>query len=49
MTQADQSLAEFEATLRAHAPQLIESLQQGRFEEATQLFNELNPARNHGL
>ena len=49
MTQADQSLAEFEATLKAHAPKLIESLQQGRFDEATQMFNELNQARNHGL
>ncbi|PKL97478.1 MAG: protein phosphatase, partial [Gammaproteobacteria bacterium HGW-Gammaproteobacteria-7] len=49
MTQADQSLAEFEATLKAHAPKLIESLQQGRFDEATQMFNELNQVRNHGL
>ena len=49
MTQTDQSLAEFEATLRAHAPQLIESLQQGRFDDAAQMFNELNQARNHGL
>lgn len=49
MTQAEQSLAEFEATLKAHAPQLIESLQQGRFDEATQMFNELNQARNNGL
>ena len=49
MTQADQSLAEFEATLKANAPKLIESLQQGRFDEATQMFNELNQVRNHGL
>ena len=49
MTQADQSLAEFEATLKAHAPKLIESLQQGRFDEATQMFNELNQVRNNGL
>jgi len=49
MTQADQGLSEFEATLRAHAPQLLESLQQGRFDEATQMFNELNQARNLGL
>ena len=49
MTQADQSLAEFEATLKANAPRLIESLQQGRFDEATQMFNELNQVRNNGL
>jgi chemotaxis protein CheZ len=49
MTQPDQSLAEFETTLRAHAPQLIESLQKGRFDEAAQMFNELNESRNHGL
>lgn len=49
MTQADQSLAEFEATLKANAPKLIESLQQGRFDEATQMFNELSQARNHSL
>ncbi len=49
MTQTDQSLAEFEATLKAHAPQLIESLQQGRFDDAAQMFNELNQARNLGL
>jgi chemotaxis protein CheZ len=49
MTQADQSLAEFEATLKAHAPQLIESLQQGRYDDAAQMFNELNHARHLGL
>lgn len=43
MTQADQSLAEFEATLQANAPQLIESLQQGRFDEAAQMFKPAQP------
>ena len=33
----------------ANAPRLIESLQQGRFDEATQMFNELNQVRNNGL
>ena len=49
MSQADQSLVEFEATLRARAPQLLESLQQGRLDETAQLLNELNEIRNHTL
>jgi len=49
MSQADQSLVEFEATLRARAPQLLESLQQGRLDETAQMLNELNQIRNNSL
>lgn len=49
MTQTEQSLAEFEATLKAHAPQLIHSLQQGRFQDAVKLINQLNEVRERGL
>src|SRR5690606_21852458 len=49
MSQADQSLVEFEVTLRARVPQLLESLQQGRLDETAQLLNELNQIRNTNL
>src|SRR5690606_712358 len=49
MSQADQSLVEFEVTLRARVPQLLDSLQQGRLDETAQLLNELNHIRNNNL
>lgn len=49
MTQAEQNLAEFETTLKAHAPQLIDSLQQGRYHDAVKLIDELNEVRERRL
>ena len=49
MTQPEQATSEFEATLRDHAPQLIESLQQGRFADAAQLITQFTQDRDRGL
>src|SRR5690606_17532600 len=49
MANDDSSLGELEATLKAHATQLVESLERGRFGEAVQLIHELSQARDRGL
>ena len=49
MTQPEQGIPEFEATLQAHAPQLIECLQQGRFADAALLINQFSQERNNRL
>lgn len=49
MANDESSLGELESTLKAHATQLVESLEKGRFGEAVQLIHELNKARDHGL
>ncbi|MHC6226618.1 protein phosphatase CheZ [Pseudomonas sp. X10] len=43
------SLGEFEATLKKHAQELVESLERGRFGEAVQLIHQLNQTRDRGL
>ncbi|PYC21116.1 protein phosphatase CheZ [Pseudomonas alcaligenes] len=49
MAHDDSHLGELESTLKAHATQLVESLEKGRFGEAVSLIHELNKARDHGL
>ena len=49
MAHDDSHLGELESTLKAHATQLVESLEKGRFGEAVGLIHELNKARDHGL
>ncbi|MFC3609549.1 protein phosphatase CheZ [Stutzerimonas tarimensis] len=50
MAQTDNAApSDFEGSLRANAPELIESLQQGRFAEATDIINKLNQSRDRGL
>ncbi|MFF7708284.1 protein phosphatase CheZ [Pseudomonas sp. NPDC007930] len=43
------SLGDFESTLKKHAHELVESLEQGKFSEAVELIHELNQARDRGL
>ncbi len=43
------SMADFESTLKRHAQELVTSLEKGRFGEAVQLIHELNQTRDRGL
>ncbi|MBB3101819.1 protein phosphatase CheZ [Azomonas macrocytogenes] len=45
----EKSISDFEATLKSHARQLVESLEQGRFGEAVEMIHRLNQARDYGL
>ncbi|MDG9927107.1 MULTISPECIES: protein phosphatase CheZ [Pseudomonas] len=49
MANDESSLGELESTLKAHATQLVESLEKGRFGEAVHLIHELSQARDRGL
>lgn len=49
MAHDDSTLGELEATLKHHATQLVESLEQGHFGQAVQLIHELNQTRDRGL
>jgi chemotaxis protein CheZ len=43
------TLGDFESTLKRHAQELVERLEQGKFGEAVQLIHELNQTRDRGL
>ncbi len=43
------SMADFESTLKRHAQELVTSLEKGRFGDAVQLIHELNQTRDRGL
>lgn len=45
----DDRMADFESTLKRHAQDLVDCLEQGRFDEAVQKIHELNQARDRGL
>lgn len=49
MAHIESGMSEFEALLKSHARLLVESLEQGRFEEAVREIHQLNQARDHGL
>lgn len=49
MESTNNSLGEFESTLKKHAQELVESLERGRFGEAVQLIHQLNQTRDRGL
>ncbi|MBD1553935.1 protein phosphatase CheZ [Pseudomonas typographi] len=49
MEPIDSSMGDFESTLKKHAHELVESLEQGKFGEAVELIHELNQARDRGL
>ncbi|WP_017939579.1 protein phosphatase CheZ [Zestomonas thermotolerans] len=49
MNHSDSLLGDLESTLKTHARELVENLEQGNFGEAVQLIHELNKARDRGL
>ncbi|PYC12320.1 protein phosphatase CheZ [Pseudomonas mosselii] len=49
MESTNNSLGEFESTLKKHAQELVESLERGRFGDAVQLIHQLNQTRDRGL
>ncbi|QXH45451.1 protein phosphatase CheZ [Pseudomonas xanthosomatis] len=49
MESTNNSLGEFETTLKKHAQELVESLERGRFGDAVQLIHQLNQTRDRGL
>ncbi|EXF43907.1 chemotaxis protein CheZ [Pseudomonas sp. BAY1663] len=49
MAHQDDSMSEFEQTLKSHARQLVDCLEQGRFDEAVLMIHQLNQARDRGL
>ncbi|MGC7837214.1 protein phosphatase CheZ, partial [Pseudomonas wayambapalatensis] len=49
MESRNDSLGEFESTLKKHAEQLVQSLERGQFGEAVQLIHQLNQTRDRGL
>ena len=49
MEPKNSSLGDFESTLKKHARELVDSLEQGKFGDAVQLIHELNQARDRGL
>ena len=49
MEQQESTLGEFESTLKKHARELVESLENGQFGDAVQLIHELNQTRDRGL
>ena len=49
MAQQDDSMSEFQNSLKTQAQQLVDCLEQGRFEEAVMMIHQLNQARDRGL
>ncbi|MBE7373145.1 protein phosphatase CheZ [Pseudomonas lopnurensis] len=49
MAHQDDSMTEFETTLKSHAHQLVDCLERGRFDEAVLMIHQLNQARDRGL
>lgn len=49
MELVNDSLGDFESTLKKHARELVESLERGEVQQAVQLIQELNHARDRGL
>ncbi|MFJ3485895.1 protein phosphatase CheZ [Pseudomonas sp. NPDC090202] len=49
MNPEDSTMGDFESTLKKHAQELVESLEQGKFGEAVQVIHELNQTRDRGL
>ena len=49
MDHKQNSLGDFESTLKKHAVELVDSLEKGKFGEAVQLIHELNQTRDRGL
>jgi chemotaxis protein CheZ len=49
MDHQQNSLGDFESTLKKHAVELVDSLEKGKFGEAVQLIHELNQTRDRGL
>ncbi|MGE7991361.1 protein phosphatase CheZ [Pseudomonas sp. NPDC089554] len=49
MESKNDSLGEFESTLKKHAEELVQSLERGQFGDAVQLIHQLNQTRDRGL
>ena len=49
MEHNETSQGDFESTLKKHAHQLVDSLEEGQFADAVQLIHELNQTRDRGL
>ncbi|PVZ13802.1 MULTISPECIES: protein phosphatase CheZ [unclassified Pseudomonas] len=49
MEPKNSSMGDFESTLKKHAHELVERLEQGKFADAVELIHELNQARDRGL
>ncbi|MBU3056691.1 protein phosphatase CheZ [Pseudomonas indica] len=49
MDHKDSTPGDFESTLKTHARELVDSLEQGQFGKAVQLIQELSQVRDHGL
>ncbi|PAU65684.1 protein phosphatase [Pseudomonas sp. PIC25] len=49
MDHKDSTPGDFESTLKNHARELVDNLEQGQFGKAVQIIQELSQARDHGL
>jgi chemotaxis protein CheZ len=49
MRDDEHGMSDFESTLKSHAQQLVQSLEQGRFDEAVQVIHLLGQTRDRGL